>query len=52
MSMYCVKFVPSFKRIMWKKLVNWSVEGIGGVLQFGFGGDMPPRNLKVDKYKY
>ena len=24
----------------------------GGVLKFGFGRDVPPRNLKVDPYKY
>ena len=23
-----------------------------GVLKFGFGRDVPPRNLKVDPYKY
>ena len=23
-----------------------------GVLKFGFGKDVPPRNLKVDLYKY
>ena len=24
----------------------------GGLLKFGFGRDVPPRNLKVDPYKY
>ena len=24
----------------------------GGVLKFGFGRDVPPRNLKVDPYKH
>ena len=26
--------------------------GPGGVLKFGFGREVPPRNLKVDPYKY
>ena len=32
--------------------VQDSVFHPGGVLKFGFGRDEPPRNLKVDPYKY
>ena len=51
--MYCTNVINNiFMEVTGDHLfVDFHVQ-IGGVLKFGFGRDVPPRNLKIDPYKY
>ena len=57
-----IKILPGFGLLKWemtiltnkffKPLRRFPCPNPGGVLKFGFGRDVPPRNLKIDPYKY
>ena len=50
--MMCSSLLDNIIMCMKDPVVRHGGSNPGGVLKFGFRRDVPPRNLKVDPYKY